>query len=287
MQALDQVVVDVTTADFDAEVIERSHETPVLVDFWAPWCGPCKMLGPVLEKLAVEYGGKFILAKANTEDHPELGSRYAVRSIPAVKLFHRGKVVGEFVGALPGTQVERFLKTHIPSEADELAASGLRNLEAGELATAREKLREATEIDPGHAAANLGLARVALAQREAALLLHHVEQVPASADEYDTAQRLAQAASFIAVCEEIGGIDQARAGLASDEGDLDARYALGCCLALDQQWESALEELLSAVQRNNKHRDGAAKKAMVAIFGIIGQKSDLADRYVRQLQIYG
>ena len=111
---------DVTEADFDTAVLARSREVPVLVDFWAPWCGPCRVLKPLLEKLAADYGGRFELAKLNSDEAPSVSARYAVRSIPAVKLFVDGQVVDEFTGALPEGQVRAFLDAHLPDEAEQL-----------------------------------------------------------------------------------------------------------------------------------------------------------------------
>src|SRR5690606_34699805 len=206
-------VVDVGGAELDAAVLERSHETPVLVDFWAPWCGPCRALGPVLEQLANEFGGTFVLAKVDTEAHPELGSRFQVRSIPAVKLFHRGQPIAEFVGALPGSAVRRFLETHLPSEADALLRDAEERLAQGDRTGAREVLREALEADPQHAGAHLRLARLAWAAGEAEIVRHHVAQIGAARDEYETAQHLLDALRFLEGCADAGGEAACRAKL--------------------------------------------------------------------------
>ncbi len=278
-------IVELTPENFDAEVVERSYELPVLVDFWAPWCGPCRALTPVLEQLVADKDGAFVLAKANTEDHPALGQRFAVRSIPAVKLFVDGKVVGEFMGALPATQVQRFLDTHLPSPSDELVTRA-RSVLAEDPARARELLRQATEDDPNHGPANYELARLALRNDEGELVEHHVSAIRPSADEWDRAQPLLAAVEFWEVCRPSGGEEALRARLEASPDDLDVRLALGCCLATQERWKDALETLLEVVKRNNRHQDAAARKAMVTIFDLIGRQHELSDHYVRQLQIY-
>ncbi|MCA9650099.1 MAG: thioredoxin [Myxococcales bacterium] len=277
---------DVGEAEFDAEVIERSHEVPVMVDFWAPWCGPCRMLSPVLEKLEAEDGGRFELVKINTDDNQRLAMQHGIQGIPAVKLYAGGKVVGEFVGAMPGATIRRFLDEHLPSAADEAVAEGQRRLAAGDRKGAMASLQAALQADEGHAGAHLALARLALEDGDADAVERHVDAIHPAAKEHEAGEFLRKALVFRRECEAAGGAEAVAQRLAADEGDLDAWYAQGCCHAVAQRWEPALESFLEVVMRKRKHRDGAAHQAMLVVFGLLGHHHDLTDAYQRKLQIY-
>jgi putative thioredoxin len=289
MNEAKHLVRDVEDGEFDVAVIERSHEVPVLVDFWAAWCGPCRMLTPMLEQAVLELEGQVELVKIDTEANPALAQRYRIMSIPAVKLFHRGSVVAEFMGALPLGQIRQFLRNHLPSEADEIVAEALVRLQTEGPDAARGEIERALSLDPSHAGARLAAARLALQEGDAQALDQHIdvlERADPTSDEAQTALRLREVLGFRRVCEEAGGVDACRTRLEGSANDLDARYALGCCLAAREQYRDALESFLEVVQRNNRHRDGAARKAMVTLFDLIGRHDDLVDHYVRQLQIY-
>src|SRR5574340_1448822 len=174
--------LDVGLADFTQHVIEESKRRPVVVDFWAPWCGPCKSLKPILEKLAAEYGGKFLLAKINSDENQELAARYGVRGIPNVKAFVNGEVGDEVSGALPEGEVRAFLDRLVPGPADELRrqAAGVRA--AGDAAGALKLLAEASKIDPGHIGVRLDAAEIMLDLNEADEARRLLGGVPDDAD---------------------------------------------------------------------------------------------------------
>ncbi|MBL7793824.1 MAG: thioredoxin, partial [Saprospiraceae bacterium] len=152
---------------FEQDVLARSQEIPVVVDFWAPWCGPCRILGPVIEQLAAAQQGKWELVKVNTEEHPELGERYDVFSIPNVKMFYKGQVTGEFVGAIPKTAIERWLEEHLPNSSKDGLAQILAALENGENPEALAQLEAFVQQNPGIAEASLALASHVIARTPA------------------------------------------------------------------------------------------------------------------------
>ncbi|MCX4241822.1 tetratricopeptide repeat protein [Paraliomyxa miuraensis] len=278
------MAMEIGEAEFDAQVLERSHELPVLVDFWAQWCGPCRMLGPVLEQIA-EGDERFVLVKIDTDQAPRISARYGIRSIPAVKLFINGKVAAEFVGALPGGSIRKFLDEHLPSPADDHAQAGRAKLAAGDVAAARTAFEAALGLDAAHAGANLALARLALDEGDAEAVERHAEAIRWDAPEHEQAEFLRKALIFHA---ELQTLDEttARTRLGSDDGDLDAWYALGCAHAAAHRWEDALQAFLESVMRKNKYRDAAAHKAMLIVFGLLGHDHELTDAYQRKLQIY-
>jgi len=149
--------MDYEIKDFSIDVIQASHNKPVLVDFWAEWCGPCRVLGPVLERLAEKSNGEWLLVKVNSDEHPELSAKYGIRSIPNVKLFHKGKVVNEFVGALPEPAIKEWLKKNIPSKFQDMLTHAEALLSSGDENEAQQIFNEVLEHDPKNSRAKIHL----------------------------------------------------------------------------------------------------------------------------------
>ena len=200
-----EFIVDLKQEQFQSEVIERSHTTPVLVDFWAPWCGPCRSLSPVLEKLAGEYAGAFLLAKINTDENPDLALAFQVRSIPQVVLFQEGQAVDQFAGAIPEAEIRRFLKPYCPTEVDQLFALARGKLDAGQKEEARGLLEQVVDREPQHSAARLALAKLLIEQQQPEQARSHLRAIPFLADEKEAADRMEQVIGFQADCEAAGG----------------------------------------------------------------------------------
>lgn len=271
-------VLDVDDAGFERDVMERSRSTPVVVDFWAPWCAPCRTLGPVLERLAEEHAGAFVLARVDVDANPRLAEAFAVRSIPAVKAIRGGEVVAAFEGALPEGRLRLFLEKVLPSAADALTQEGARFAAGGHRNAAEERFRAALATDPRHAGALLGLAGVLAEGGHANEALELLERILPGVPEHAEAERLAAALRTKGAGT---AYDEAalRARLAAQEDDLDARLDLGLGLAAAGRHEEALEMLLDVVRRNAHFRDDAARRAMVDLFAVLGAESPLTQRY--------
>ena len=276
-------VIEVSDRDFQQTVIEQSRRVPVVVDFWAPWCGPCRMIGPVLERLAIEANGAWILAKLNVDHNPQTASRYGIQGIPAVKGFRNGQVVSEFVGAVPEPQIRRFVDQLVPSAADTMAAEAKRLEAAGNLAQAEIAYRHALRSDAHHPAALLGLGRVLLQRDLFDEALATLQRVPLGKPERQEAEGWIAKASFRQQAALSGGEVEARRKLAANPDDLDARLALAAAMAAKGSTREALEGYLEVVRRDRSSFRQQARQAMLSLFTLLGDEHELTAEYRPQL----
>jgi putative thioredoxin len=276
-------VIDVAEQDFPQQVIERSREVPVLVDFWADWCAPCRMLGPMLERLAEEFNGAFVLARVDTESAPELAQAFQIRSIPYVVMMKDGKPVDAFVGALPEPELRTFIQKHCTTETDEIILQGERRLEAGMIGEAEKLFKRALVEQDQNPMATVGLAEVAFRKGdldEAERLLSRVIPTNGIGEKVD---RLRSILSFRRQALGFGPLKAVRKSYKNEPDDVERRYQLAICLIDAGEYSEALEHLLEIVKKDRKFRDDGARKAMVEVFQIIGVRAPLADEYRNKL----
>jgi len=278
---MNQWTVDVNEENFEAEVLARSTEVPVLVDFWAEWCGPCKALGPLLEKLAGEYRGEFILAKVNVDENQQLAAAFGIQGIPAVKLFRDGDLAAEFTGALPEAMVRQFLGKFLPSALDKQAMAAAELEAAGDIEKAKATYQAVLNEAPNHAKALLALGRLAMTGGDPDAARSYLERVPVLEEERKEAERLLARLDLQAG----GAQNQAslREKIKAEPNNLEARYDLAQALASVENYEAALSEFLAIVKADRKFKDDGARKAMVQIFEVLGSDDPLTDKYRSEL----
>jgi putative thioredoxin len=280
LPGMSEWVKNVTDETFDAEVVDASRRVPVVVDFWAPWCGPCRTIGPLLDRLADENKGAFIVAKINVDENPRLSTEFGVRSIPAIKAIADGEIVDEFVGALPESAVREFVRRLLPSEADRLAEDARAAEDGGDMAAAEPLYREALERDPNHPRARLGLGRI-LAASDGEAALRELDRVLPGTPEREEAERLA--ARLRLSGENGGGVGELQARVEANPADLEARLDLARSLAAREDYETALGHLLEVVKRDRSYGDEAGRKSMLDIFNILGARHPITERYRGEL----
>ena len=268
---------DISMQNFESDLIQASQQQPILLDIWAPWCGPCKALGPLLEKLEVAYAGRFKLAKLNSDDEPEIAGQlsqmFGVRSIPFCVLFKDGQPVDGFVGALPEAQVREFLDKHVASAAEAAAEDDVEEAEAllaeGDPDAALARLKEALALSPANDTARFDYLRALIGQGHIGEARRVFGEV---ATTYALDARLAACGHWLSACEKAATArtpEQIEAALATNKRDFEARFERAQTHFATQQFTQAMDELLEIMMRDKTWHDELARKTYVAILELM------------------
>ena len=273
-------VFDATTETFETEVLRKSLEVPVLVDFWATWCGPCKTLGPILEKLAGEYNGAFLLAKVDVDKEQQIAAAFQIRSVPTVFLVKDGQIVDGFPGALPEGQLREFLASHgvQPAEAAEAQAEEI-PLDPQQQVAA---LREAVAAEPDKDELKLDLVLALLKTGEAAEAERLLDALPANLATDDRAVKARARLGFAAALKDAPAPESLRAAIAANADDLRARHLLGVHALVAGDSEAALEQFLEILKRDRTFEDGLARRSLIDAFRVI-EDDALVSQYRRKM----
>ncbi len=275
-------IIETTDETFEQDVIERSKEVPVVVDFWAEWCQPCRLLAPILEKLANDFAGKFVLAKANTDQTQAVAGQFRIEGIPAVYGFRDGELLDSFVGVLPVDQIKSWLERLMPTEAEQRAAEASRIAQIDPQG-AEQKYREALELDANLPKARIGLAALLLTQGRLDECGEVIEELERRGILEPAAKRIKADLEIHSRAREAGSVDECRVAVKADPDKPDLKLKLAEALAAAGEYQETLEISLELVREHKQQFGEPARKIMVDIFQLLPNDSELTRTYRRKL----
>jgi putative thioredoxin len=273
----------VTRDSFQTQVIEASHSLPLLVDFWADWCGPCHMQMPVLVKLVDEYAGKFLLAKVNTDTERHLAQEHGIRSLPTMRLYRDGQVVEEILGAQTESTLRALIDPYIERDSDKLRLAALDAHQQGRTDEAISMLRTAQEADPENNRVQFSLIGLYLDAGRLGEAESLLEALPWAVQEEADARKLRALLDFARIAEDVAPIEELEQQRDNQPGDSQTRYWLAARYVLTDRLQEAMDELLTIIQNDRSFGDDAARKGLLAVFELLGEENDLVATYRRRL----
>ena len=276
-------IIEVNEADFHSRVIEKSGQVPVLVDFWADWCAPCKMMLPVLESLAGEFGDQLVIAKVDTERERGLAEQNGIRSLPTLRIYRHGEVVEEVLGAQSEAVLRPLIETYIERESDRQLQSAVELNRQGKTVQALQLIEKAYQGDPDNSRIPLEYARLCIESNKPERADEILQAMPRDLRESDEAKRLGAVLEFTKVSSSAAQVESLQASLENDPGQSQVRYQLAARQVLSADYDNALNNFLELLKRDRNYADGAAQRGMLAIFDILGDQDERVTRFRRQM----
>lgn len=276
-------ILDITNETFQTQVLEQSQQAPVLVDYWAEWCGPCQMQMPVLRKLVEEYAGKFVLAKVNTDEQRELAREHGIRSLPTMRLYKRGEMVEEILGAQTESTLRILLDRHIERASDKTRLQAMESYRRGEHEAALQMLRTARAAEPDNHQLTLDYASLCLQENRLQEVAELLSGLPRDIREEPEAVQLRSLLDFASSVQSSPSLAELEKSVDSNPDDLETRYQLGACYVINDRMEDALETFMYILQRDRGFRDDIGRKSLLAVFELLGNEGELVTSYRRRL----